>query len=289
MTIYKNILSKKLFLGVSASSLLVLAACAGATSFMDRAHDFAMGTWKCSAESQPFTVGVKPDGTALFKGGSANVYQLTWRLDGGKLELNGPAGSDESADINVADLENGTLTHTDTSAEGAETFIGGADGALSSVKWDFEKRTVSFQADGGDGFLGDVVTCNKTSDEVTLTMAPVTDTTAELTRTAQNIEELVRLGAAFTPGESTPDDAAVMQEWKKQLSRWANGDEKLDVTFLGEGSVNYMLAQGVLNEDQFGDVLPDHVEFAQGDTRVCMTLAKDLTQKPTITSGECVR
>jgi hypothetical protein len=163
MTISKNILSKKRSAALAVSSLSLLAACAGAASFMDRA---------CSTDTQPFTVGVNPDGTALYQGGSENVYQLTWNLEGGKLTLNSPAGSNQSADVNVADLENGTLTHTDTSAEGEGAFIGGEPGTVSNVKWDFEKRTVSFQSQADSVTPGDVVSCNKTSDKVTLIKTP---------------------------------------------------------------------------------------------------------------------
>ena len=172
MTISKNSLSKKRSAALAVSSLSLLAACAGAASFMDRAYDFAMGTWECSTDTQPFTVGVNPDGTALYQGGSENVYQLTWNLEGGKLTLNSPAGSNQSADVNVADLENGTLTHTDTSAEGEGAFIGGEPGTVSNVKWDFEKRTVSFQSQADSVTPGDVVSCNKTSDKVTLIKTP---------------------------------------------------------------------------------------------------------------------
>jgi hypothetical protein len=174
MTIFKNALRNKMLLAAGVTSLAVLAACGSTASFLNKAQDFAMGTWECSSYGEPFTVGVKADGTALYKGGSANVYLLRWSLEGGKLSLNGPMGSDASADIGVSGLENGTISHTDTSGEDG-MFIGGEDGAMSNVKWDFEKRTVSFQsqADGGEGILGDVVSCNKTSDTVTLTETPI--------------------------------------------------------------------------------------------------------------------
>jgi hypothetical protein len=172
MTIFKTTLRTKKLLASGVASLAVLAACGGAASFLSKAQDFAMGTWECSSYGQPFTVGVKSDGTALFKG-SETVYKLTWSLEGGKLTLNGPQGSDSSAAIGVSDLESGAISHTDTSGEDGR-FIGGEDGALSNVKWDFEKRTVSFQskADGAAGVLGEVVSCNKTSDTVTLTETP---------------------------------------------------------------------------------------------------------------------
>jgi hypothetical protein len=116
---------------------------------------------------EPFVVGVKPDGTALYRGGSDTVYQLTWSLEGGQLRLSGPAGSDSSADIGIADLENGAISHTDTSGEDGR-FIGGEPGTLSNVKWDFEKRTVSFQSQADSFTPGDVVECRKTSDVVDL-------------------------------------------------------------------------------------------------------------------------
>ena len=175
MLIFKKTLRNKKLLAAGVTSLAVLAACGSAASFLNKAQDFAMGTWECSSYDRPFTVGVKSDGTALLKGSEA-VYKLTWSLEGGKLTLNGPKGSDSSADIGVSDLENGMISHTDTSGEDGR-FIGGEDGALSNVKWDFEKRTVSFQsqADGGEGVLGDVTSCNKTSDTVTLTETPNAD------------------------------------------------------------------------------------------------------------------
>lgn len=161
----KNKVSKTKISVLAAISLL--AACsATAVSFMERAQDFAMGTWTCSAYG-PFVVGVKPDGTALFQGESDTVYQLTWSLEGGELRLNGPAGSDSSADIGIADLENGAISHTDTSGDDG-TFIGGEPGTLSNVKWDFEKRTVSFQSQADSFTPGDVVECRKTSDVVDL-------------------------------------------------------------------------------------------------------------------------
>ena len=165
-TPHKTKLSKKRLGGLAVISLL--AACsAAASSFMERAQVFAMGTWTCSLYGEPLTVGVKPDGTALVQGGSGNVYQLTWSLKGEKLALTGPTGSDSSADIGIADLEKGTISHTDTSGEDG-SFIGGVGGALSNVKWDFEKRTASFQSQDDSSTPGDVVECRKTSDVVDL-------------------------------------------------------------------------------------------------------------------------
>jgi hypothetical protein len=75
-----------------------------------------------------------------------------------------------------------------------------------------------------------------------------------------------------------------MQDWKKQLSERVGSDEKLDDSFLEEGTKTYALVQDVLKNHQFGDVVPEHDEIAQGVTRVCKTLSEGLIE-PVIAPG----
>ena len=165
-TSYKKRMTITKISGLVASCLL--AACsATAISFMDRAQDFAMGTWECGPNTGMGSIGVKPDGTVLMKSPELEAlgfpfYKYEWRLENGELKISDPtANGVGDLVVDVDNLEQGTIAEASV-----EELEWGPEMSISNVKWDFEKRTASFQGTDPDGNLGDVVECRKTSDGV---------------------------------------------------------------------------------------------------------------------------
>lgn len=149
--------------GVAAVSVLAgVVACASAVSFIDEARDFAVGSWACTSEVSDFSVAVEANGKAFFKadGSADEPFELSWALDGQKLTVRGPEGDMAASGFDLSKLEAEQQIER-VAASGESELFGGAPGSFSLVEWSFEKKTVSFQADGDPG----VVSCLKFSEE----------------------------------------------------------------------------------------------------------------------------
>jgi hypothetical protein len=287
---------RKKFIAVSVSAVIALGACTATTSFMDKAKDFAMGTWACSLGDYPFSVGVKPDGTALFKADESTfVSQFKWGLDGGELNLeavNLESGELAAASIiNVADLEQGFISN-EGSPKGVESLIKGEKGSISITKWDFDARTVSFE-EKREGYRTDVASCKKASDTVTLKATTKADLDAaaasaqkDLRTWAISLEQQVRLEAAFSKYEPA---VAVIDSWKKVLGNKSLLKEGVAIFFTNaDGTLEYLLTANGVNDEAFKKGLPGQMQFDLGQTSVCMKLSKEYLEAE-VSDGYCSR
>lgn len=287
---------KRILAASALASLAILGACAATTSFMDKAKDFAMGTWDCSIRDYQFSVGVKPDGTALFKADESTfVSQFKWSLDGGKLNLEGfvlESGELAAASIfNVADLEQGLISN-EGSPKGVESLIKGDKGSVSITKWDFDARTVSFE-EKREGYRTDVASCKKASDTVTLKATTKAEQDAaaakvqrEVSDWASSVTKLVQLAAYVSAGSGKePSDEAIMAAWKKVLSAPSSRPADGTVVFVdGEGRLQYPVSNGEMLESSLS--APHKVLFS--NDRTCTSV--DFTNSfddPVIAPGAC--
>lgn len=288
---------KRILAAAAAASLAVLGACAATTSFMAKAKDFAMGTWDCSLSERPFTVGVKPDGTALLKPEESTfVSQFKWSLDGGKLSLEYFSLDTEelnaASSFDVADLEQGLISNEGPS-QGVDSIIHGEKGSVSITKWDFDSRTVSFE-EKRDGYQTDVATCKKVSDTVTLKATTKADQDAaaakaqrEVSDWAKSVTSMVRLAASSAGSGGAPTDKAIEAAWKKVLSEPSSRPAGSTVVFIDEdGFMQYPVSNGELNETAFS--APNHVDFVMENTRSCarVDFSKGL-ENPEFSSTGC--
>jgi hypothetical protein len=278
--------------------LLITASCGAQPAFIATARSFAAGTWECTMNEMALTAGVFADGRALVRAGTPEVHQLQWSLDGDKLALDGPPGSNQATLIDVADLEQGTITHTSSSPDATAQLIGGGPSAISNVRWDFLERTVSFQHVDTSGAVGAVASCVKVSEVVTLN-APGTPgvqdgvNNTELTNLATTIERNVTTVAATTwaarlnkDSTQEPDAATTTSAWKTVLGEPDVTDE-LEVVFMyGDDALDLVRTKGSTSSS-FPTIPPTRVQFSLNLAAVCLTPSTH-TSPATVIDGACM-
>lgn len=288
-------MKRKNMIALAVAAVVAMAACGGVNLIL-KAREFAIGTWSCKVNGVTLAVGVKDNGTAVLRAPSGFEIPLTWKLEGTKLSVKGPKskgpkGGRVSADFELDALDDGKISHTDTSEKGAGDLIGGKAGSVSNVTWDFDEKIVSFEAEGVPGVPTSTVYCHKTSGLVTLKPLPTTTTT----EAPPGLNSLKDIGAALfwsaTHDAKGPISPSI-ETWKQAFRELASTPSS--AAFPKDLLVSVVDEFGwtpvFKNEKAVGADLksvPTMIELAGAQVAVCMTTPEG-SRPLSILDGACL-
>jgi hypothetical protein len=277
-------------IALAVGAVAALAACSGANIILE-ARTFAIGTWSCKVNNVTLTVGVKENGTALLRAPSGYEIPHTWKLVGTKLTIKGPKTARVSADFDLGKLDDGKISHTDTSKSETDNLIGGKDGSVSNVFWDFDEKIVSFEAESVAGVPSGTVYCRKVSDVGVLKPLPST-TTMPL---PPALNSLKSVGAAIfynaTHDDHTPITSSIAS-WKKAFRDLPTTPlteplmKGLEITVVDEYGWTPVFKDGKVVDVEFKSI-PTMFELTGENVAVCMKISEE-SRPLSLFDGACL-